>query len=45
MEHVIIDIRGEYNGKLPANITRMEWGLLFFVCASTFAATAYLLLA
>ena len=42
MDHVIINVREELKGKPPS---RKEWGLLFFVCASTFAATAYLLLA
>jgi hypothetical protein len=45
MEHVIIDIQEEMKGKGKAKVSRMEWSLLFFVCASTFAATAYLLLA
>ena len=45
MEHVIIDVQEEMKENGKAKVSRKEWALLFFVCASTFAATAYLLLA
>ena len=41
--HVIIDIQEECKGKPPARVSRKEWALLFFVCASTFAFTVYVL--
>ena len=44
MEHVIIDVREELKGNGKAKVSRVEWAVLFFMCAVTFATTAYLLL-
>jgi hypothetical protein len=44
MEHISIDVREELKGNGKAKVSRKEWAVLFFMCAVTFATTAYFLI-